>query len=101
MCSGSYFMSSSVSSPSFVFFSDSESSIPTMTMSVELSIDVITSAVKPGGVSMMTQSNLVRRIEYTSRRSSAPTALAWSGRRGAMSVRTPAECVARNASSLS
>ena len=56
MRSGSYFMSSSVSSPSFVFFSESESSIPTMTMSVELSIDVITSAVKPGGVSTTTQS---------------------------------------------
>ena len=56
MRSGSYFMSSSVSRPSFVFLSESESSIPTMTMSVEWSIDVITSAVKPGGVSTTTQS---------------------------------------------
>ena len=56
MWSVSYFMSSSVSRPSFVFLSDSESSIPTMTMSVEWSIDVMTSAVKPGGVSTMTQS---------------------------------------------
>ncbi len=101
MWSGSYFMSSSVSSPSFVFLSESESSIPTMTTSVELSMEVMTSAVKPGGVSTTTQSNVLRRIAYTSRSSSAPTALAWSGRRGAMSVRTPDEWVARNASSLS
>src|SRR5436189_9196 len=81
MRSGSYFMSSSVSSPSFVFFKERESSMPTMTTSVELSIEVMTSAVKPGGVSMTTQSKWLRRIEYTSRRSSAPTALAWSARR--------------------
>ncbi len=56
MWSGSYFMSSRVSRPSFVFLSESESSIPTMTMSVEWSIDVMTSAVKPGGVSTTTQS---------------------------------------------
>ena len=54
--SGSYFISSSVSSPSFVFLRDRESSIPTMTTCVAESIDVITSAVKPGGVSTMTQS---------------------------------------------
>ncbi len=76
MRSGSYFINSSVSSPSFVFLSESESSIPTMTTSVELSIDVMTSAVKPGGVSTTTQSKFPRRIAYTSRRSSAPTALA-------------------------
>ena len=62
MRSGSYFMRSSVSSPSFVFFRESESSIPTITTSVELSIDVMTSAVKPGGVSTTTQSNRLRRI---------------------------------------
>ena len=45
-----------VSSPSFVFFSDSESSVPTMTRSELASIVAITSAVKPGGVSAMTWS---------------------------------------------
>ena len=48
---GSYSIRSSVSRPSFVFLSESESSIPTITRSVETSIVVITSAVKPGGVS--------------------------------------------------
>src|SRR5919109_1520886 len=76
MRSGSYFISSSVSSPSLVFFKERESSMPTMTTSVELSIEVMTSAVNPGGVSTTTQSKRLRRIEYTSRRSSAPTALA-------------------------
>ena len=37
--------------PSFVFLSESESSIPTITRSVEASIVAITSGVKPGGVS--------------------------------------------------
>ena len=47
-------MSSSVSRPSFVFLSDSESSIPTMQTFDDESIAAITSGVKPGGVSMMT-----------------------------------------------
>ena len=47
-------MSSSVSSPSFEFFSESESSIPTMHTCDELSMDAITSGVKPGGVSTTT-----------------------------------------------
>ena len=47
-------MSSSVSSPSFVFLSESESSIPTMQTCDELSIDAMTSGVNPGGVSTIT-----------------------------------------------
>ena len=39
--------------PSFVFLSDSESSIPTTQMWDELSIEAITSGVNPGGVSTM------------------------------------------------
>ena len=52
--SAEYPMSSRVSRPSFVFLSDSESSIPTMQTCDELSIDAITSGVKPGGVSTIT-----------------------------------------------
>ena len=37
-----------------MFFSESESSIPTMQMCDELSIAAITSGVKPGGVSTTT-----------------------------------------------
>ena len=40
-----------------MFFSDSESSIPTMQTRDELSIDAITSGVNPGGVSTSTKSN--------------------------------------------
>ena len=43
--------------------SESESSIPTMTRSVDASIVVITSAVKPGGVSTITYSNAIRSSE--------------------------------------
>ncbi len=57
---GSQPISSSVSSPSFVFLSESASSMPTTTRSVAASIVAITSAVNPGGVSTMTTSNVER-----------------------------------------
>jgi len=69
-------MSSSVSSPSFVFFSERESSIPTRHTDVETSIVAITSGLKPGGVSTMTTSLIVRSDAYTSLRYSIETALA-------------------------
>ena len=47
-------ISSSVSSPSFVFLSESASSMPTMHDLVALSIVAITSGVNPGGVSTTT-----------------------------------------------
>ena len=50
----SYSISPSVSRPSFVFFRESESSVPTITRSELASIVAITSAVKPGGVSEIT-----------------------------------------------
>ena len=43
-----------------MFLSDSESSIPTMQMCDELSIEAITSGVKPGGVSTITKSCVAR-----------------------------------------
>ena len=43
-----------------MFFSDSESSIPTMQTCVDASIDAITSGVKPGGVSTTTKSCVAR-----------------------------------------
>ena len=43
-----------------MFFSDSESSMPTMQTSVEVSIEAITSGVKPGGVSTITKSCIAR-----------------------------------------
>ncbi len=42
-----------------MFFSESESSIPTMQISDETSIVAITSGVKPGGVSTITASHIV------------------------------------------
>ena len=50
----------SVSSPSFVFFSDSASSMPDHDEVGLASIVAITSAVKPGGVSTITTSNVER-----------------------------------------
>ena len=55
-------MSSSVSSPSLVFFSDGASSMPTMQIDGDASIVAITSGVKPGGVSTTTKSNAPRSI---------------------------------------
>ena len=63
MFSGGKPIRSSVSSPSFVFFSESASSIPTMITPVALSIVAITSGVKPGGVSTTTKSNMPRSVE--------------------------------------
>ena len=76
-----------------MFFSESESSVPTMTRSELASIVAMTSAVKPGGVSAITKSYIERATTSTSRRRSMVIALAWSGRAGARSTSTPASCV--------
>ena len=47
--------------------------MPTMQTSVALSIDAMTSGVKPGGVSMITKSWEERSVAYTSRRNSVLT----------------------------
>src|SRR6266566_27497 len=87
-------MSSSVSNPSFVFLSESESSIPTMQTFEDASIAAITSGVKPGGVSTITKSDIDRSVVNTSRRKSTVTVLAWSGLVGARSTLRPDECLA-------
>ncbi len=51
---------SSVSSPSFVFFSAGASTVPTMQMSVDGSIAAMISGVKPGEPSTMIQSSVAR-----------------------------------------
>jgi hypothetical protein len=78
-----------------MFLSDSESSIPTMQTSVELSIEAITSGENPGGVSTTTKSCEARNNGYSSRRNSMVTAAAWSGRTGATSTCAPLGCGVR------
>ena len=85
----SYPICAKVSSPIFVSFSDSASSMPTRQMSDERSTAAITSGVKAGGVSTITTSWRDRSASKTARKNGIVIAAAWSGRTGASSACAP------------